>query len=207
MALLHKAELTPTKLELLAAWLPTRSWYDGPAAPALERVAACRFDDPAGEVGVETIVVRAGDGPLLHTPLTYRDAPLAGAEQWLVGTTEHAVLGKRWVYDACGDPVYVAALAGAILTGSGEALEFVEEDGRAVPRTPAMSVRGTGAATAAPSVAEAAVTDGDPALLAVGELELAVARVLDPSADAGTRLVLHGSWPDLAGRVVLAWVR
>ncbi|MDI1461612.1 hypothetical protein QEZ54_11565 [Catellatospora sp. KI3] len=207
MALLYKAEINPTKLELLAAWLPTRPWYDGPADPDLARIAACRFDDPAGQVGVETLVVRAGEGPLLHTPLTYRDAPLDGAEQWLVGTTEHSVLGKRWVYDACGDPVYAAALAEAILTGSGEAAEFVEEDGRAVPRTPAMTVRGTGAASAVPPLAGAAATDGDPALLSAGSLELAVARVLDPAAESGERLALHGSWPGSAATVTLAWVR
>jgi len=32
-------------------------------------------------------------------PLTYRGAPLDGAEDALVGTTEHGVLGRRWVYD------------------------------------------------------------------------------------------------------------
>ena len=92
MALLHRADLTPTKLELLQAWLPTRSWYTGPAAPQLTKVGAFRFDDPAGAVGVETMLVRAGDGPVLQVPLTYRGAPLDGAERWLVGTTEHSVL-------------------------------------------------------------------------------------------------------------------
>src|SRR5215218_7739419 len=100
MALLHRAEITPTKLELLDAWLPTRAWYRGPADPGLAKVGAFRFDDPAGEVGIETLLVQAGDGPVLQVPLTYRAAPLAGAEPWLIGTTEHSVLGRRWVYDA-----------------------------------------------------------------------------------------------------------
>ena len=28
----HQSTLTPTKLELLAAWLPTQPWFDGDAA-------------------------------------------------------------------------------------------------------------------------------------------------------------------------------
>src|SRR5688500_7529300 len=122
MALLHKAQIIPGKAELLARWLPTRSWYSGPAV-APERVAAARFDDPAGEVGIETMILRVVDGPLLHVPLTYRGAPLAGAEPWLVGTTEHSVLGTRWVYDAPGDPVYAAQLAEVIRAAGQEAVE------------------------------------------------------------------------------------
>src|SRR5690348_5501480 len=52
MATIHQATLTPTKLELLEAWLPGRHWYPADEAPGLQRIAACRFDDPAGEVGV-----------------------------------------------------------------------------------------------------------------------------------------------------------
>ena len=84
MALLHQATIQPTKLELLAAWLPGRPWSRVPEGAVLQRVAGCRFDDPAGAVGVEILLVRVGDGPVHHTPLTYRDAPLAGAEAWLV---------------------------------------------------------------------------------------------------------------------------
>jgi maltokinase-like protein len=128
MALLHQAELHPTKLELLAAWLPQRHWYQGLAGAEIERVAACRFDDPAGAVGIETILVRTAGGPIHHVPLTYRDAPMVGGDAWLVGTCEHSVLGRRWVYDACGDPVYAAALASAIFAGTGQADEFLATD-------------------------------------------------------------------------------
>ena len=79
MALLHQAELVPTKLELLAAWLPGRPWYQEQAGE-LARTAAYRFDDPAGEVGIDTILVSAGDGPVYQVPLTYRGAPLDGAD-------------------------------------------------------------------------------------------------------------------------------
>src|SRR6185312_16942664 len=119
MALIHKATLDPTKLELLAAWLPGKSWHQ--AAPGeLERVASYRFDDPAGAVGVETLLVRSGDGPVFQVPLTYRAAPLAGADDWLVGTMNHSVLGKRWAYDAVADPVHAQCLAAAIFTNTGQ---------------------------------------------------------------------------------------
>ncbi|MCI4067069.1 hypothetical protein MRQ36_32690, partial [Micromonospora sp. R77] len=144
MALLHRAEIRPTKLELLATWLPGRRWFHGPAGTEPVRVAGFRFDDPAGEVGIETILVRAGDGPVHQVPLTYRGAPLAGADGWLVGTTHHTVLGPRWVYDGCGDPVYAAALADAILAGTGQAREFFEVDGERQYREPSMTVAATG---------------------------------------------------------------
>ncbi|MEI2826114.1 MAG: hypothetical protein V9F04_06650 [Dermatophilaceae bacterium] len=48
-------------------------------------------------------------------PLTYRSAPLAGADRALVGTIEHSVLGTRWVYDAPHDPAYVAELLRTIV--------------------------------------------------------------------------------------------
>jgi hypothetical protein len=81
------------------------------------KVADYRFDDPAGEVGVETILWRTDRGAILQTPLTYRAAPLADAETHLIGTSEHSVLGRRWVYDGCGDHVWAATLAETILTG------------------------------------------------------------------------------------------
>jgi hypothetical protein len=198
MALLHRADLTPTKLDLLNAWLPTKDWYPGPAAPDLARVGAFRFDDPAGEVGVETLLVQAGDGPVLQVPLTYRAAPLAGAERWLVGTTEHSVLGRRWVYDASGDPVYAATLAATILTGAGQAAEEFEVDGVRQVRPNDLQATGSGHAGAAvPAVTGVLrVEDTDPTRIATGSLDLTVVRVLTHDAaapdDAGT---LTATWP------------
>jgi Maltokinase N-terminal cap domain len=94
MATIHNATLNPSKLTLLNAWLPSRTWFTGVAD--VQRVGAYRFDDPAGEVGIESFLLQAGDGSVLHAPLTYRGAPLAGAEEFLVGTIEHSVLGRRW---------------------------------------------------------------------------------------------------------------
>ncbi|MDR7278495.1 CG0192-related protein [Catenuloplanes atrovinosus] len=179
MAILHKAQLVPTKLELLNAWLPGRSWYAGPPSAAIEKVAAFRFDDPAGAVGVEAMLVRHRDGgPLHHVPLTYRGAPLAGADEHLLGTLEHSVLGTRWIYDAAGDPVYATALAHAVLTGAGNAEEIVE----GVTRPSDCRAKGTGTASQAPAVhARPAVKDGDPTVITAGGLTLTIARVVDTS--------------------------
>lgn len=206
MALLHRATLQPTKLALLAAWLPGRRWSRIPAGAVVERVASCRFDDPAGAVGIETILVRAGDGPIHHAPLTYRDAPLPGGDAWLLGTAEHSVLGRRWVYDACGDPAYAAALAGAILTGAGQAEEFVDVDGRPEPRQPDMTVHGSGAdGGPVPAVtAVRRVVEDDPTRIETDSVELAVVRLLDGSGrPAGATLT--GTWAG-ATAAVLAYL-
>ncbi|NLE80449.1 MAG: hypothetical protein GX610_12850 [Rhodococcus sp.] len=148
MAILYDAELRPSKLELIAAWLPTQDWYDGPTEPRLDGVASYRFDDPAGEVGIETHLVRTSDGVVIQVPLTYRGAPLAGAEQWLVGTMDHSVLGQRWVYDAVGDPVYTAAVTSVIDSNGTEAEQFVKSDEglTRIPNTARVAGTGGGAA-------------------------------------------------------------
>lgn len=207
MALLHQAEIRPSKLELLSTWLPSRPWYRGPADAAVERVAACRFDDPAGEVGIETMLVRAGDGPILHVPLTYRGAPLDGAGDRLVGTCEHSVLGRRWVYDACGDPVYLTALANAIFAGTGQADEFIEVDGHPQRREPAMTVKGSGVPDAhAPLVrALPQVVDEDPARIVTDRVEIAVVRTVGGGSLAGAGLT--GTWADQPAPLVLAYLK
>lgn len=195
MALLHRAKLHPTKLELLAAWLPGRPWYQGQDTSDIVRVAGYRFDDPAGAVGIETMLVKAGDGPIHQIPLTYRGAPLDGGDGWLVGTTEHSVLGRRWVYDACGDPVYAAALASAIFAGTGQAEEFFEVDGRREHREPTMAITNNDAQHAsAPTVGPLRrVVDDDPTLIVTDSVELAVVRRLQGSNGlAGARLT--GTW-------------
>jgi hypothetical protein len=201
MALIHRATLTPTKLELLAARLPDRPWFSAPAGD-LERVAGYRFDDPAGAVGIETVLVRAGDGPVFQVPLTYRAAPLTGADAWLLGTSEHSVLGTRWVYDAVGDPVYAAVLAHAVLTGADQAEEVFADGER---RAPTMAIASTaGEPTAPPAVgAVLRVVGDDPAVIVTDTVELTVARRLDPGATLpGT--VLTGTWPGQGTPVPLA---
>ena len=117
MALFHLATITPTKAEVIAAWAPTRSW--GPAAAdAIDVVGSYRFDDPDGRIGMETHLVTAG-GALMQVPLTYRDAPLDGAEDALITEMQHSVLGTRWVYDGLRDPRFVAHARGRDHDGAG----------------------------------------------------------------------------------------
>ncbi|MEU5869619.1 hypothetical protein ABZ815_51240 [Nonomuraea sp. NPDC047529] len=209
MALLYQATLRPTKLELLSDWLPGRPWYTGSAGETLQ-IASFRFDDPAGAVGMETILVRVGDGPVHQMPLTYREAPLPGGDAWLLGTSEHSVLGMRWVYDAVGDPVYAAALAGAIIGGTGQAEKLVQVDGRLVRREPDMSVVGGGGggeAVVMPAVGEIErVTEDDPTVIVTDTIELAVVRRLDVGVELAD-VVLRGSWPGQETPVPLASAR
>jgi hypothetical protein len=144
MALLYRASLSPSKLELLEGWAPSQPWFKGDASSRLSSVASYRFDDPDGEVGVETLLVRAGDGPVLQVPLTYRNDRLDGADAWLIGTMQHSVLGERWTYDATGDPVYLLTLATAVLTGGHQADQFIEIDGVMTEREPTAVVSGSG---------------------------------------------------------------
>ncbi|HZE40399.1 MAG TPA: hypothetical protein VE172_16480 [Stackebrandtia sp.] len=194
MALIHKATLRPTKLELLADWLPGRDWYTGTAGE-VSRVNTFRFDDPDGAVGIETMLVRVGDGPVHQVPLTYREAPLDGGDEWLLGTADHSVLGERWIYDGVGDPVYVAALASAILGNTGQAEQFIEVDGRLDPRELSMSIASSaGSKTAVPDVgAIQHVTGGDPTVIVTDAVELAVVRRLDVGSELDG-VVLTGSW-------------
>ena len=115
MAVIHQTSLVPSKLDLLAVWLPRQSWYAGqPDGPALAKVGGFRLDDPAGEVGIEFMVARndaAREVTAYLVPMTYRGSALAGADEHLIGTSEHGVLGKRWIYDGTHDPVLLAQLA------------------------------------------------------------------------------------------------
>ncbi|HXC82125.1 MAG TPA: 1,4-alpha-glucan branching protein [Trebonia sp.] len=118
MSIIHKTTLIPTKLELLTAWLPAQPWYVvAGRPPELTKAGGFRLDDPAGEVGIEFMVVgddAAGAAVFYQVPMTYRGEPLAGADDALIGTTEHGVLGRRWVYDGVRDPVLVAQLVACI---------------------------------------------------------------------------------------------
>ncbi|WP_026128266.1 maltokinase N-terminal cap-like domain-containing protein [Nocardiopsis lucentensis] len=130
MAIIHKASVTPSKMTLIGAWLDGRPWAGRGRDQVLGKY---RFDDPAGEVGVEAFLLRRGDR-LIHLPLTYRGAPLYGHDDHLVGTMEHSTLGTRWVYDGTEDEVAVACYRRA-LTGEQEQAEMeVWEDGRMVER-------------------------------------------------------------------------
>ena len=72
-----EATLTPSKVELVAAWMPKQGWYKGTDASDAARVASFRFVDPYGEVGIETLLIRSG-GVVYQVPLTYRPEPQIG---------------------------------------------------------------------------------------------------------------------------------
>ena len=114
-------------------------------------------------------------------PFTYRAAPLAGAEEFLVGTADHSVLGPRWVYDGCADPVWAATLAAAILTGGTQAQMVIEHDGELVDVPPRMQVRGSGSAGAAvPTITsvDSVVDDGAVTTVTAGRVTISLARVV-----------------------------
>ena len=119
MAEIHDATLSPSKLELVGPWMARQRWYAAKGRlPALRKVWSWRLDDPAGDVGIETLLVvdeGGADEVLYQVPLTYRGAPLEGGQHALVGTMQHSVLGKRWVYDGTHDPVYAAQLLALVL--------------------------------------------------------------------------------------------
>lgn len=142
MAIIHHTTLTPSKTELLAEWLPTRPWYVGDGTPELTKAGGFRLDDPAGEVGIEFMVAVDATGVAYLVPLTYRGAPLPGAEHALVGTMEHGVLGQRWAYDGCHDPVLVAELLALI---EGRVQAQAQSVDNTVDQDIARSYRGTGA--------------------------------------------------------------
>ncbi|MFD8166648.1 1,4-alpha-glucan branching protein [Streptomyces cellulosae] len=199
MAVIHRTTLEPTKLELLTGWLPTRPWYHGGLGePKLGKAGGFRLDDPKGEVGIEFMVVRdgSGDAPVSYlVPLTYRAAPLDGADAALVGTAEHGVLGCRWVYDACHDPVAVAELA-ALLEGR------AEPQAQSVSHTPDREVS-RALAGEGPLPAEfPAVEDGEEhtELTAADGTVLRVLRTLHPAQDGAPQ-----AEPGAAGHVAGAW--
>ena len=200
MALLHDAQLSPSKPDLLTAWVPTQPWFVGDRDARVKILGSFRFDDPDGQVGIETFLVRFGDGPALQVPLTYRDSPLGGpGAPEPVATMEHSVLGHRWVYDGPSDPVYLAAVSTTILTGGREA-DLVMSDGRQLPSRG--SVRGSGSQSG-PAGDEADTGPGNRTDDGAG---VELRRVVDPTEDVPSDPHLVGSWPGSDEPSVLAVV-
>ncbi|MDT0572262.1 1,4-alpha-glucan branching protein [Streptomyces sp. DSM 3412] len=197
MALIHHTTLTPTKLELLTSWLPGRPWYaGGPAAPHLTKAGGFRLDDPEGEVGIEFMVATdtSGSTPVHYlAPLTYRGAPLPDAEHALVGTTEHGVLGTRWVYDGVHDPVLLAQLL-ALFEGR------AEPQAQSLTDTPDHEVtRSYEGAAPLPTSASSAVDTPEATELTLtpGPTVLHLTRVLHPDAldlPPGAKGQVTGHW-------------
>lgn len=200
MAIIHRAELRPSKAEALAAWLPSQPWSGVTPGEDVEVVGRFRLDDPAGEVGIETIVVRTTSGRLLHTPLTYRGAPLDQAEAFLVTEMDHSVLGRRWVYDAAGDPVYADVVRRTIATGGHEA-DLVQADGSGSWEKECTAV-GSGSAPSSPSVTAVDTrTEEGETTIDTGHGELVVLRVVGAPVPSGE--TLRATWPTGSGVLVV----
>ncbi|MCL2482895.1 MAG: hypothetical protein FWF43_05690 [Propionibacteriaceae bacterium] len=167
------AVLRPTKLELMAAWMPRQPWCCS-AVDDLELLGSYRLVDPDGEVGIEGMIVKGG-GVVYHVPLTYRSQELAGAEDWLLGTMDHSVLGQRWVYDGLGDPVCVLELTRVIC-------EADRQSDTSVPQHKPASAQGSGV----------------PAGVHSEDLTVGVVRTPEQGDDAPTAVVgtLSAQWPD-----------
>lgn len=138
MAIIYRAEISPSKSEILHDFLVSRSWGE---SAELEILGAYRFDDPEGEVGVECHLVKAGE-TVYHLPLTYRAAPVEGGEEHLLTTMQHSVLGERYVYDGLGDEVALDCFRRA-LCGEQEQAElgiFTAEDQRIETRPQAVTL-------------------------------------------------------------------
>jgi hypothetical protein len=195
VSIIYRTTLVPSKLELLTEWLPTRTWYQVTGGrPALEKAGGFRLDDPEGEVGIEFMVVADTSGAeatAYHVPLTYRASPLEEGEDALVGTTEHGVLGRRWVYDGTRDPVLVTQLV-ALIQGEAKAQAQSES------HTPDPTVDVRPAADGPVQQARLAVVDGvmgtevQVGLATGGQLVVRVLRVLEPVADKAGELGDYG---------------
>ena len=211
MALLHQSEIRPSKIELVSAWAPGKPWFAGHSEP-FSPLAAYRFDDPEGEVGIETLLLQTGDGAVVQVPLTYRGEPLPGGDRWLITTMQHSTLGDRWVYDGTGDPAYVAALATAIATGGTHAELHIEIDGVMTTREPTALVSGGGSHTGAivpPAVDAIAVRDeGTVTVVEAGDIRIRLPRVPSDSPDSAddASRILVGTWTGQTEPRVLAYL-
>ena len=165
-----------------------------------------RFDDPEGGVGMETFLLRAA-GALIQVPLTYRDQPLAGAEDALITKMEHSVLGTRWVYDGVRDARFLVMFAAVAMTGQGEALGMAEYEGRWYVAPTNVRIQGGGWTLERVPVDgfELDTDDGGPAVLHNDRFELTLFRRPEPGPRPA--IGLTATWDGQQDSVVLAEVR
>lgn len=206
MAVHHPATIVPTKMELLQSWVPGQPWLKGVDAGTLTKLGSYRFDDPDGEVGIETHLLSTADGLIVQVPLTYYGAPRDEAEASLITTMTHTTLGDRWIYDACLDPVYVSALVSTVLTGGREADLFLATDSGLVPEPVTTHVRGSGRLNPfdVPLLSPPVVTHEGVTTRIEAGVAIKLLRVVRPGAEGGNTLT--GTWPGQHEPVVLAVV-
>ena len=217
------ATLTPSFPQFLPGWLAQQRWYTAQGrTPQLRRVGGLRYQDPAGEVGIETwlLVDEAGPHPVLYqVPLTYRGAPVEGLEHALVAEAEHSELGPRWIYDGCHDPVGARAILDTVRTET----EVVSDGGAQYGAATGRRATGPGA-LGEPTVGQRSrvlsgeqsntsiIFEGDDGAPVICKIFRVLAGGENPDvvvqlalAEAGSSHVpaplgaLHGRWPDPAG--------
>jgi Maltokinase N-terminal cap domain len=205
VATIHHTTLTPSKLDLLARWLPRQPWYHGAGSPAPAKAGGFRLDDPDGEVGIEVMIIADADGHRYLVPMSYRGAPLEGADDALLGTSEHGVLGRRWIYDAVHDPVAVGQLL-AFAAGQVEARHQDVSDAVDASVRPALPLPGPLAPAQPLSVVDAAT--GTSVALQPEDLSLHVVRVLSDEAPDGDLVgAVEADVPGIGRRAVLLVLR
>lgn len=207
MATIHKATLTPSKMELLKQWLPNQPWFIGNMPTDLVRIGSFRFDDPDGEVGIETLLVTNGSA-IFQIPLTYRGSALEGADLCLIGTMEHSFLGKRWIYDAAGDPVYASALATTILTGLPQAEQSFEVEGKTHLIPESVRLQTTGIPDIEVPVINSVIPNnvGHVTTMSGADIEMTIIRVLNLVSRPPKQKILTASWGEHTTPVELAAV-
>ena len=189
MADIYAAQLNPGKLDVINAWVTKQDWaaeLDLDANP-LEPVTAYRFDDPAGEVGLEVHIVRSAD-MYLQVPLSYRGAPLEGADDAFVANMDHSVLGRRWVYAGMGDPLFRQRLDDAIATAGTSAKQYLVDE----------------AGHRDHEITEVAHAFGTGPLPGAGDVEMLYQLDLDSSVDGSEGGLLLGRWAGQEASVILA---
>ena len=204
MALFHLAKITPTKEALIAQWAPRQPWGP-PSGAAMELIGSYRFDDPDGRVGMEIFLADA-DGVVFQVPVTYRDQPLAGADDALICEMEHSVLGTRWVYDGLRDPRLVVMLAAVSMTGQGEALGMAMYEDRwyIAPSTVRIQGGGWGLERVAVDGFKLLTDDADRSLLRSDRFDLTVFR--RPPAGPQPAIGLTATWDGHPEPIVLTEV-
>ncbi len=209
MGIFHRATITPSKAEMIAGWVPTQPWGP-PADVPIEVIGSYRFDDPDGRVGMETHLATAAN-TLMQVPLTYRDEPLTGADDALLGQMHHSALGTRWVYDGLGDPLYTVMLAGVTMTGQGEALGMAVYDGRWYIAPSNVRIHGGGWTNERVAVdgfelrSDATTDDASTVVFRNDRFELTVYR--HPVPGPRPAIGLTATWDEQPAAVVLAELR
>ncbi|HWR86137.1 MAG TPA: phosphotransferase, partial [Rhodoglobus sp.] len=114
LALLWNMTLVPAEPGFLAPWMSRQRWFANKGGlPVLEDIGRVELtsSEPGVRVGIHLLLDHtAGKPSLYQVPLTYRDAPLEGAEAAMVG-----MLGPVYVYDGPYDQAFTSALLEVVL--------------------------------------------------------------------------------------------